>query len=820
MNKALPLLLCSSLWLCAFESTAAGLGPLKSSSGLGSHLSCTMSSTSSFVRTALQVICQNKFTRVKISEISGIGKTEGIGVSRDMDANGKALTKGVKGTDGSVEVVVVISGEKEALKAKDSGYAKGSSMDSGSYSFSKDSETLARKQGIVGSPQKGLKNSNGGFIELESLKSKVQMPTFMSTPSPDREKFSPSPNKPPKIPAETLTRRGSLARSAFSKPKSRFVEPSFRTDLNLVEEKSSLMQDRSSNSPYRNSPINKVTATPPRETIKTAPVTPKTPLMASPGWEEEDEEVYKTAPIDVGEKSRKKFKVRLCTEWIVFLCIMGCLIASLTVHKMQKSMIWGLEIWKWCVLVMVIFCGRLFTGWFIHFSVFLIERNFLLRKKVLYFVYGLKKSVQVCIWLGLVLLTWALLFNHGVKRSADTTKILNYVSRALASFLLGAVIWLLKTLLLKILASSFHVNRFFDRIQESLFHQYVLQTLSGPPLMELAEGIGSTKSSAQLSLRNMKKGKGGEEQEVIDVGKLHKMKQEKVSAWTMKGLIHVIRSSGLSTISNTLDESVDDEGGEQKDKEITSEWEAKAAAIQIFRNVAKPGCKYIDEEDLLRFMNKEEVDNVLPLFEGAVEIGKIKKSALRNWVVKVYIERKSLAHSLNDTNTAVKQLNKLVTGVVIGVIIIVWLLLMGFATTQVLVFFSSQLLLVGFMFGNTCKTVFEAIIFVFVMHPFDVGDRCVIDGVQMVVEEMNILTTVLLRYDKEKIFYPNSVLATKPISNFYRSPEMGDSVEFSVDVSTSVESIGAVKARIKAYVIYQLYPFPACYLCNGLLMWN
>lgn len=70
----------------------------------------------------------------------------------------------------------------------------------------------------------------------------------------------------------------------------------------------------------------------------------------------------------------------------------------------------------------------------------------------------------------------------------------------------------------------------------------------------------------------------------------------------------------------------------------------------------------------------------------------------------------------------------------------------------------------------------------------------------MVVEEMNILTTIFLRYDNEKIFYPNSVLATKPISNFYRSPEMSDSVQFAIGLSTSAESIVALKAKIKAYV--------------------
>ncbi|KAJ6838101.1 mechanosensitive ion channel protein 10-like [Iris pallida] len=401
-------------------------------------------------------------------------------------------------------------------------------------------------------------------------------------------------------------------------------------------------------------------------------------------------------------------------------------------------------------LEMVLNVGRnmqrsLVSNWFVHLLVFMIETNFLLRKKVLYFVYGLKNSVRVFLWLTLVLLSWSLIFNRGVRRSEKTEKVLGYVSRLLVSMLIGSVIWLVKTLLMKILASSFHMNRFFDRIQESVFHQYILQTLSGPPLMELAEEVGRVKSFGQLSFRA--KGKGtGKDKEVIDVAKLYKMRQEKVSAWTMRGLINMISSSGLSTISNTIDQTFD-ETGEQR--EITNENEAKVEAYRIFKNVAKPGCKYIDAMDLLRFLSKE-VEYVVPLFEGASETGKIKKSALRNWVVKAYLDRKALAHSLNDTKTAVKQLHRLATAIVIVAILIITLMLLGIATTQVLVFISSQLLLVAFMFGNSCKMAFEAIIFVFVMHPFDVGDRCVVDGIQMTRRD-NILTTVFLKFDNENI---------------------------------------------------------------------
>ena len=68
---------------------------------------------------------------------------------------------------------------------------------------------------------------------------------------------------------------------------------------------------------------------------------------------------------------------------------------------------------------------------------------------------------------------------------------------------------------------------------------------------------------------------------------------------------------------------------------------------------------------------------------------------------------------------------------------------------------------------------------------------------QMIVEEMNILTTVFLRHDNKKIINPNSVLATKLISNFYRSPDMGEAVEFCIHVSTPVEKVATMKERIK-----------------------
>nr|BAK61859.1 mechanosensitive ion channel domain-containing protein [Citrus unshiu] len=553
-------------------------------------------------------------------------------------------------------------------------------------------------------------------------------PVSCPSPEPEGARFTRSHTKPPKIPTTNdavLIRSRSLARSVYSKPKSRFGEPSYNDPNMIVEDDDSALSEQ-----LGGNSLSRTSCNTSKRSISSSRTNSIAPNMSSIASDDE-EEIYNK--VELIKEKRKRMTPMDLIQWVAFLCNVGCLI----------------------------------------------------------------KSVQVFIWLALVLVTWVLLFNHGVKRSEVATKVLHYITWTLVTFLIGAFLWLLKTLSLKILASNFHVNRFFDRIQESVFHQYVLQTLSGPPLIEEDERVGRAPSFGQLSIRSKKKGKEAKETKIIDMGKVHKMKQEKVSTWTMKLLVDAIMNSRLSTISNTLDESVNE--GEHADMEITNEMEAKAAAYYIFRNVAQHGSKYIEEEDLLRFMIKEEVDLVFPLIEGW-ENGRIDKKALTNWVLKIYKDRKALGHALDDTKTAVKQLNKLVTGILIVVTILVWLLLSEIATTKVIVVLSTQLVAATFMIGHTCKTIFEAVIFVFVMHPFDVGDRCVVDGIPLLVEEMNILTTIFLKLDNEKISYPNSVLATKSISNYNRSPDMGDTVEFSIAFVTPVERIAMLKEKIKQYL--------------------
>ncbi|XP_062086890.1 mechanosensitive ion channel protein 6-like [Humulus lupulus] len=561
--------------------------------------------------------------------------------------------------------------------------------------------------------------------------------------------------------------------------------------------------------------------------------------------EEDDPFLDEDLPDDF---TRSNLSALTLIQWASLVLNIGALACTLSVPYLRNKNLWKLKLWKWEVLIAVLICGRLVSGWGIRILVFFIERNFVLRKRVLYFVYGIRKAVQNCLWLGLVLIAWHFLFDKKVERETRSEG-LKYVTKVLVCFLVGTLLWLVKTLIVKVLASSFHVSTYFDRIQDSLFNQFVIETLSGPPLIEihkteeederladevqklqnagvtippdlkaaaLSSGltpprasrvIGSgrlskTKNSAKLSRVLSKTPEG------ITIDHLHKLNPKNVSAWNMKRLMKMVRNGSLTTLDEQiLDTTHDDDSG----KHIRSEVEAKAAAKKIFHNVARRGSKFIYLEDLMRFMREDEAHKTMSLFEGAAETQRISKSSLKNWVVNAFRERRALALTLNDTKTAVNKLHHMVNIIVAIVIGVIWLLVLGIATSKFLLFVSSQLVLVAFVFGNTCKTVFEAIVFLFVMHPFDVGDRCEIDGVQMVVEEMNILTTVFLRYDNTKIIFPNSTLATKAINNFYRSPDTGDGIEFCIHVATPADKIAAVKQRITNYVeskVEHWYPAP------------
>ncbi|KAL9271888.1 Mechanosensitive ion channel protein 10-like protein [Drosera capensis] len=457
-------------------------------------------------------------------------------------------------------------------------------------------------------------------IQITESANESEIAKSKNCPSPDITVItSSSTNKPPKIPRyPTLTRRTTFK----SKPKSRFGEPEFPIE-------SAVPFGFTSGSPGGLSSRDGSFGGACSRQVSFA-----SGKKSKDGIRPDEKEVYERVTAQLSARDKKRMTVKLLIELAVFLCLLGCLVSSLTVKGWKRYVLFGLEIWKWFLLLLVIFSGMLVTHWIVHVIVFLIEWKFLLKKHVVYFTHGLKTSVEVFIWLSVVLATWGLFIKpDNISQSRKTRNILDFVTWSIVSLVIGAFLWLVKTALLKLLASSCHLNRFFDRIQESVFHHYVLQTLSGRPVVELAHMV-TRKESQVGQVSFVENVKGHKENKAVDIAKLHQMKQDKVPSWTLQLLVDVVSNSGLSTMSGMLDEDMVEGGVELDDDEITSEEQAIATAVRIFENVIqdKDDQSYIDRDDLHRFLIWEEVDLLFPLFE-VNETEKTTLKAFAKWVV-------------------------------------------------------------------------------------------------------------------------------------------------------------------------------------------
>lgn len=344
----------------------------------------------------------------------------------------------------------------------------------------------------------------------------------------------------------------------------------------------------------------------------------KSGMLPMERLDEEEEDPFKGIDLPDRPKSQKKLTWGSCFEWVALVVLLGAVVCSRVISQVKQVTLWGLDLWKWFLLALVMVCGRLVSGFVVRILVFVLEVNFLTRRRVLYFVYALRRSVRNCIWLALVLISWNSMFD--LKAQATSRKLV-YVTKVLQCFLLAACLWLVKVFLVKVLASSFHVDTYFERIRDSLFNQHVLEVLSGPPVVELQQmqeddeklmdevamlkragatapgltGLSGIRESMkklkhEKTLKRTKPGASGEIREGsgITVEHLHKLNRKNVSAFNMKRLINMVRYNGVATLGQGMDNAaLEDEEG--MDTEIRSEWQAKAVAKEIFENVPRPG---------------------------------------------------------------------------------------------------------------------------------------------------------------------------------------------------------------------------------------
>ena len=114
----------------------------------------------------------------------------------------------------------------------------------------------------------------------------------------------------------------------------------------------------------------------------------------------------------------------------------------------------------------------------------------------------------------------------------------------------------------------------------------------------------------------------------------------------------------------------------------------------------------------------------------------------------------------------------------------------------------TALLSLSFVFATTAQEVLGSCIFLFVKHPYDVGDRVDIGEEQLVVEHISLLFTVFKKIKNHKTTQvPNIVLNSNWIENVSRSKAMREQLLMYINFDTSIEDIQLLKNEMQAFVL-------------------
>ncbi|KDN43438.1 hypothetical protein K437DRAFT_248471 [Tilletiaria anomala UBC 951] len=178
--------------------------------------------------------------------------------------------------------------------------------------------------------------------------------------------------------------------------------------------------------------------------------------------------------------------------------------------------------------------------------------------------------------------------------------------------------------------------------------------------------------------------------------------------------------------------------------------------------------------------------------------GDISQSEIKNTVLATYKERRFLSKSMQDVNHAVGQLERIFYFVVFVILMFEAFAIFDVDISKTLTTFYTLGIAFAFIFKESAQNVFDSIIFLFVTHPFDTGDRIAITKesttVVMAVKRMSLLSSEFTLADNTDMYVANSVLASIMITNYRRSGYQWESVAIQVAFDTPLQKLDAVEA--------------------------
>lgn len=335
-----------------------------------------------------------------------------------------------------------------------------------------------------------------------------------------------------------------------------------------------------------------------------------------------------------------------------------------------------------------------------------------------------------------------------------------FLSKSIITFaLLVHVAYYLRKLALQRIAINYHKIHYSDRVRDNnnkvgvinTLKKYVLECVPYDP--QLFEGLKVADTLAVFSTAQSFRSSSNEGKILVE----HMQEIERGAAGFAKAIVKALRPA-------------------DRNKNIT-----------------------ITKEDFYAVFQEEAAKEAFSLLDVDGN-GDLTSKELRMSIVEAFQERTAILKGLSENEAIVEQLDNII-GVIFWIATVyLWMNVFDYNIGSIATVFT---LITGFtwVFSGIVTSVFNSIIFIFITHPYDVGDRIVFDDKELIVTDISLLTTTFLEPTGETMYYRNAEMVGKKVKNIRRSGNQLECLKFTVDaVPSSFEKMGLLKAKLKAYI--------------------
>lgn len=487
----------------------------------------------------------------------------------------------------------------------------------------------------------------------------------------------------------------------------------------------------------------------------------------------------------------------------IILSQTGTITGSIGGTNQKKFWIWIEIIWLsfWVMKIVAHFIPNLF-----EFLIGVVSPGV---KKYALLLRAVEKPLSFVLWMIVNQATFPALVRPIPGRTGDKEPTwLDTMQSVLLALLVCTIILLAERVLIQLISISYHRKQFDDKIKESKRNIYLLgvlydtsRSLFPAYCNEFAEedyviqdtildlGFGSKKGST----KHTRTGSRTPMRLIQEVGRDAGRIGDKITsvfgtiASEITGKKVFDPNSAHSIVLTALERNKS----------------AEALSRRIWMSLVVEGKNELYMEDLIEVMGpgrQEEAEECFAAIDRDGN-GDISLEEMILTVSDYARQRKSINSSMHDVDQAINALDGLILTIAVVVCIFVFIAFLapGFRTT--LTTSATALLSLSFVFATTAQEVLGSCIFLFVKHPYDIGDRIDIGTEQFTVEHIALLYSVFKRVANGKtVQIPNIVLNTQWVENITRSKAMREQVSVFCDFGTSFEDISLLKQEMTTFV--------------------